>query len=134
MSSRFRDKIFVLTYTSTLTYEFYVYIKEFRYPQIGEKRMFALIVNFTEISNASVTCERKGTERIQVHKVTGGAMVSASVQNVDELGSISTDHQFFDLDLLAGMPYHLPTSIIQTLRLIVTQVLANFNIKFFIVL
>ena len=42
-----------------------------------------------------VTCERKGTDCIQVHKVTGGAVVSTSAQNVDGLGSIPTDQPIF---------------------------------------
>ena len=34
-----------------------------------------------------VTCERKGNDCIQVHKVTSGAVVSASAQNIGGLGS-----------------------------------------------
>ena len=77
----------------------------------------------------SVTCERKGTDCIQVHKVTGGAVVSASAQNVDGLGSIPIDHQFFHLDLWAGMSHHLPTSIVRTLRSIIILVWIHNVIK-----
>ena len=76
-----------------------------------------------------VTCERKGTDCIQVHKVTGGAVVSATAQNVDGLGSIPTDHSFFHLDLWAGMSHHLPTSIVRTLRSIITFII-NWRSKF----
>ena len=55
-----------------------------------------------------------------MHRVTGGAVVSASAENIDGLGSIPTDHQFFHLDLWAGISHHLPTSIVRTLRLIIT--------------
>ena len=58
--------------------------------------------------------------------MTGDAVVSASAQNVDGLGSIPTDHQFFRLDLWAGRSHHLPTSIVLTLHAIIL----NHHVKF----